>query len=890
MSKALMHRCIDQPNLPCPGCEADCAEETEILAESSAGQDQEYPAKRCPTHGDFWRDDGSCPQCDQDKLEEIRSGNWFGITCAIMLFCLPAFGQAAYSGHGSYSGSAAFGSPIGAPLTYSARTDNCVTGAETGCIGGRTTGQAGSAMSFLYNPTDTVPFANLAPANTAATDPDFNTYMVLVTDTSAAAPPSVNFQVPTEVFNQDSTLLLANQSGGGTWLYQINPTLIHAKGCSPSTPCAVKSQIRDGATNSTHLVSGGSPLFSHIPGENNVLYERSANGTIVYKDTINTSGAPSGWTLTRAVWVDFTSDTPVPCSVLPASYSSGWSSLFTIGNDASFTYAMSGGQDWQSAWTPPVTETFIVPQTNNSGHKGFQATTVAGASGGTEPNWAVDCNTLGSTCTDGGITWTNVGGAWSQGPGFDVVSYQTGAGCSYINSRLGKIYRGTGNVQPAGYWTTDDDMVCARLGQTAPCSIGDTMTMHGATQIRDPAYARLDPTGAGAVSCLVPGTCSCADTSSVYQGAWSDATTYALHDLVFYSTVYYQSKTAHTGHANGYPDVNTTDWRVDDAYCYTYIWQRNSTTIRPCIMVGGGGGGPVNSCDGHEEVGYSYFYAGGKAYSHSYSKPTIGGHPNPGVQMLVAPLPADHHAGTANTGPGDLQPQLMAGTDVPTHTSGYTAAGYAEDIGVSTDGAQTMYRFLHNYNTGSSPQYTVQNALGTPSQDGTLAAIGSDMMGRRGSTSWIWIGTHAYALGDTIFPTAGNPSNVEFIVTVAGTSSGTEPTWSACTSTCTDSGGVTYTNTGKSCNNLRALSQPLASTAFATNDLVLPINNNVAQNIYQASPGGTTGGNIPNWNSLCPNYGDRCSDGATVSWLNEGPNTCRGDIVLFDLLSAHPLP
>jgi len=102
---------------------------------------------------------------------------------AVVLFCLPALGQTTYSGGRAASGTASYGSG-GAPLTYSARTDNCVTGAESGCISGQTTGQIGSPMSFTYQPTDTVPFAALAPANTAATDPDFRTYMVMVTDTA----------------------------------------------------------------------------------------------------------------------------------------------------------------------------------------------------------------------------------------------------------------------------------------------------------------------------------------------------------------------------------------------------------------------------------------------------------------------------------------------------------------------------------------------------------------------------------------------------------------------------------------------------------------------------------------------------------------------------------
>lgn len=881
---------------------------------------------------------------------------------AVVLFCLPAFGQAAYSGHGLYSGSAAYGSSVsgGGPLTYSARTDNCATGAETGCVGGRTAGQAGSAMSFMYRPTDTVPFANLAPANTSATDPDFNTYMVMATDTSAGANPYVVFFMGSSgnwaSFNQDSTLFLAETTGGGTWVYQINPTLIHAKGCSPSTPCVTQSEIKSGTTNpssTTQLLTGGSWGWSSAPGETNVLFERSSDGLSVYKDTINTSGAPSAWTLTRVLDVDFTSDTPVPCSILPVSYTNNWTSTWNTGVDGSITEGITGGQDWQSGWTPTVTDTFILPQqstiagsltsgtftageqikqgttnataifqqiathlvsSNVSGSedathtwvgqtsgaiftptakaidnkKGFQATSVSGATTSPEPDWST-CTT---TCSDGGVTWTTIGTLSGQGPGFDVVSYQPGVGCSRINTRLGKIYRGTGNAQPAGYWTTDDDITCARMGQTPPgCSLGDTMTMHEASQMFDPAFALFSPTGGGSVGCLVPGTCSCAETNSTYQGAWSSGTTYAVHDLVFYNTSWYQSKTAHTN--SSHPDTDTTDWKVDDAYCYNYMWQKNSLNVRSCTMIGGASSAAPNannSCDGHTEKGYSSLYAGGKLYSHYYSQPTIGGGANRGVQMLPAPLPADYHSSYQNVSPGDQQPMMMARTDVPTSTANYTAAGYAEDTMLTTDGSEKMYRMMHNYCTGSSPTFGIQNCIGGISQDGTLAAVATDMMGTRGSTSHGWAGTTAYALGDTIFPTSGNAANIEFLASVAGTSSGTQPTWSTCTTTCTD-GGVTWTNTGKSCNNLRAYFAPAASTHFNTGDTIMPVTNNTGGEIYQAqSPGGTTGPTIPNWNAACPNYGDACAIDGTVNWKNVGPNTCRGDIVMMDLLSAHAAP
>ena len=791
-----------------------------------------------------------------------------------------------FSGAITISGSVQIGGSggSGGPLTYSARTDNCVLGSESGCIGGRTTGEAGSAMSFLYRTTDTVPFANLAPANTAATDADFGTYMVLVTDT-ATQNQTQNWVMgdtgEASSFSQDDTIFIGRNNTGGAWLHQVIPSLIHSKSCTPSTPCLVKSQIHNGATDSTHLVSGGSWTFSGVAGETHVLYELASSNTLVYKDVINTTGAPSGWTLTRSTYVDFTSDTPVPCSVVPASYTSHWSGTFTVGRDGSLEIGSTGGRDWQAGFTPVANETFLLPQSGNAGNYGFQVTAVTGPAGSVEPTW---CQTTACTVTgDGGVSYVNIGKLNGQGPGFDIFSYQPGAGCSYINTRIGKIYRGTGNSQPAGNWTTDDTITCARLGQSPPCSLGDTMTLHASIQPFNGAFGQFGATGGGALSCMVAGTCSCAESNSNLIGAWSAVTAYSTFDLVYYSTVWYQSKTNHTSSTT--PNLDTTNWKVDDAYCYGYIWQKNSTTVRPCLELGTG----RNTCDSHREVGYDSFYAGGKYSSHYWSQPmTAAGTANPGVNTVPNTLPGDRHTSYQNVVAGDKQPFLMFQTDVPTAAANYTAAGYGEVIAMSTDGNETMYRMIHNYGTGSSPIFDVQNSIGDVSQDGTLAALTTDMMGTRGSTSPDWASGYTYVLGDSIFPTSGNPSNIEFqATTVVGPAGVVEPTWSTCTSTCTD-GGVTWTNTTKSCNNLRAFFSPATLTHFNAGDTIIPLN--AGGDIFQAQTTGTTGATLPNWLTSCPNYGDICSGDGSENWKNIEINTCRGDLVILDLLSAHAAP
>jgi hypothetical protein len=50
----------------------------------------------------------------------------------------------------------------------------------------------------------------------------------------------------------------------------------------------------------------------------------------------------------------------------------------------------------------------INPNVANAGNFSYQAT-VAGTAGTTQPLWSTNCATVGSSCTDGGVTWLNIG-------------------------------------------------------------------------------------------------------------------------------------------------------------------------------------------------------------------------------------------------------------------------------------------------------------------------------------------------------------------------------------------------------------------------------------------------------------------------------------------------
>ncbi len=64
------------------------------------------------------------------------------------------------------------------------------------------------------------------------------------------------------------------------------------------------------------------------------------------------------------------------------------------------------GPAWKSGKTY-ATGYIINPTSNNGGNYSYQAT--VGGTSATQPLWSTNCATVGSTCSDNGITWTNVG-------------------------------------------------------------------------------------------------------------------------------------------------------------------------------------------------------------------------------------------------------------------------------------------------------------------------------------------------------------------------------------------------------------------------------------------------------------------------------------------------
>jgi hypothetical protein len=695
----------------------------------------------------------------------------------------------------------------GGPLTYAARTDNCVTGGESGCVGGRTTGQAGSALTFRNRDADLsdsskFPFTEFAPANTAVTDPDFGAFMVLATDISTANQTTtftMGAQGNYDAWSKDDSLFLAGTGGGAAYVLAVDIAKLLAHTCVPVTsPCFTYTGIHTGTKDATHLATGGDFVWSSKTGEGNVMFEMDPTGTAVNKLVI----APTGtcgqtWCVTRTLYVDFKSDTPVPCSVIPSTYSAGWTGIFAAGSDDSVGYALGGGPSWQPA-TTYTTDSFIYPLPSScgtAGHcDGYQATTPGTSGSAPGPDFATNCPNDNDTCSDNGIVWKNIGHLASQGKGFDILSYKVGQGCSRLNTRIGKVYRGTGNVAPAGTWQADNADVCTRFnGGVNPCPLPDLLTIHDANQYRDSNIISIGPTGGETALCLVSGQCSCLATPG---------NSGSTHEL-----------------------------------CDVYYWQVDSLRVRPCLD---------GACNGHSAKGYIGDYRGKLYTQHNPYNPTnsTGVTALPGKKMIAdqSVFSTDQHGTYQNSGSLDLSPVFLAPGDVPSTGrtgSGYTATYYNEVVSgsITTNGDGPIYRFAHNYNTGSNANFGVQNNISVVSQTGRFMAVTTDVMGTRGSTT---------------------------------------------------TGGAT-------CNKLRADIAPVANQAVTTGQRAYPVTQNANNSIFEAQGNGNQGATLPNWGAAvlsggCPNVNDICTESTGLQWKNLGINDCRGDILVIDLLSARPKP
>jgi len=477
-------------------------------------------------------------------------------------------------------------------MTYTARTDNCELGTESGCIPGATAGEAGAPLSFLYRPTDTPPFAANVPANTDATDPDFGSHLVLLTDTSTSKT-TVSYNESDigdwGAFSSNTGMLLMHSDNGFMDLLYLDP--IYARtaksgraNCLPTdtwpNACSAVSQIKSGTPGSCTagctIMSVGGETFSRTdpykifeldyagtPGSVavNALEICPLSGTGPYCYPNVASPLATADTFSRVLYQQ-----AVP-GILPSNYLATWNGVFATAADDSFTLALAGGADRLPSTYYIVNDwtSFIVPQTYNTHHYAFMVT-VAGTTSSTTNSALAStfwnsCEAAGS-CTDGGVTWTYIGIVAGQGQGYDLINYTAGVGWSAANTYIGQVRRSTsayaawGNGEPpwpggwptssstpSGYWQTDDPLLCQPYGVTpanppsGTCHLTSTPALlHDAHALINSTFTKIGDTSSASTTNFQGGFFM--SVPSYYTGPWVSGFSYtSTADVVYDPTI-----------------------------------------------------------------------------------------------------------------------------------------------------------------------------------------------------------------------------------------------------------------------------------------------------------------------------------------------------------------
>ncbi len=245
------------------------------------------------------------------------------------------------------------------PYKYTcARTDLCETSTSTNPGGRPCTnppGQPDSPLSFMgrntsssdgsYVPIDTAPsMGGLYGAGDCINDPDFGSKICRLTDYSMASTVGLSFSMSDNGENNwwsadDTKFLAASSGGGGLNLFAFS---------NDSNMTATVTDIGGSSSHgSATTFASGHVAFSTVYP--NILYELDY-GTIttstgqpfiqINKLTLNDSGAPSTWTLTRTKLFNFITDSS---NCLPTNdFFPNWAGTFQVSDgDQSFQFGLS---------------------------------------------------------------------------------------------------------------------------------------------------------------------------------------------------------------------------------------------------------------------------------------------------------------------------------------------------------------------------------------------------------------------------------------------------------------------------------------------------------------------------------------------------------------------
>jgi len=862
-------------------------------------------------------------RCDFPWSTEVRSKEVMKNLLAIAVFCLPAFGQASYSGLTKYQGGATWqSSATGGPFTYSARTDTCETGLENGC--------SGLALPYLgcnawsngtYTPINTTPacpVANggLAPsvggltgAGNIVTLTGFNTQVVRLTDYafySASGPcggltgftnnSSGNFNI----WAADDSKVTVQGFGGTSCLFAFNTVTMASQsssiGGNGNSTCASNCTTFNSLSNWIMDLSNPNLIWEVVPSTttiNQLIISActvpAGTGYCVPGGSSATNVAPTfsnaaNWVFSRTPVINFSAPPGCGgCDPLPSDFVANYSG--TLAGDLTGTSITTvfgdNGQNKPIFGTGPTITAISgdgtkVSVTNNS-MTGWNPTVgspfvIAGVT--TTPayngNWTV-CGS-GSGCTNPTATTfqylstvTGTGGVNSATASYPSATCPTPSGADPLNfaGHYGPIYavNVTLGAGPGGVagWRFYD--VCNGL---ITGNWGDSS-------------ASIWPNK----STPTDGTCTsgCAADGNQPIGTSGGASLpdrFFLHDGKSLPNPIYGKVAAAVGEASTNPGSCSGDPCTDQ----DIEWEVKTTNIRICLAL---------ACQGHTTGGYLAGITSPQDAVHTWHNPTI-----PGTNLIASPVAGnwDRHSSYNNNGTLDYQPVFdypqqvcdVKGTpgSAPTGTQGTVngpCPAYFANFGINEliatenavenpSGAHCLsggtpvacvYRFGSVYNTGTNFNFNIQNT--TPNVDplGKFVIVASDWNLTLGCTNG-WTGTGSELCLDPV--SAGN-TTTGVITGTSSDGSGHATITATNPTTFTAGMSVAISGTAESCLN--------------------------SQSIFVTSTTSTTfAGNI----SGCSSFSNS-SDAGTASWKSCGSTplanaACpRTDLFVYGLLSAH---
>ena len=338
--------------------------------------------------------------CATQKQEQSRvfrqTASALLVSLAALLVCPAAFGQTSYSGRGSGLGAAQMGAGVSVPLTYSARTDVCETGTETGPLGcapnptnpvncptcsGPTTALP---LTFTGSPLHGVPGSNGLPIpgpsgtisseigsyctsanpisqptnnqylcgiDTMVTDPDFHSQMTRATDYSLCGNLGCGFDMSStsqqKFWASDSSKFFVQNTGGARALLAFNPSK-WGQTPGPVTPSSIYGQSVLG----NPAFSGVNPhvFYTFSNSNENVVIITGQTGTCQTLETLQQA--------TTGATVEFLALNPSVLMVVgPAKGTADASHVWT-GETSGCTVTPN------SSYSPPITGQANMPNFN----------------------------------------------------------------------------------------------------------------------------------------------------------------------------------------------------------------------------------------------------------------------------------------------------------------------------------------------------------------------------------------------------------------------------------------------------------------------------------------------------------------------------------------------